>query len=143
MTSTRRISALGDVPGGEPKSRRRLEEDFRNTAERHPEGDIAPKGRNLSPGASMQPGGRHVRVRLQIHAEVKTIPSVDNHIREAVQPSCRSWLSLCMTASEYVGMGPTARPSDVDTSGPDAQSSSSTTTTNYLKDAKYRAARKI
>ncbi len=65
------ISALGDVPGGGRKAGRGLEEDFRNTAERHPEGIHRAKGIHLSPGAFDAPGGRHVRVRLQIHAEVQ------------------------------------------------------------------------
>ena len=66
-----RVGAVGDVPGGRGKAGRGLEEDFRHAAERHPEGIHRAEGIHLSAGAVDAPGGRHLRVRLQVHAQVQ------------------------------------------------------------------------
>ena len=53
------------------KQGRRLEQDLRHDAERHPEGIHRAEGIHLSAGAVDAAGNRYLRVRLEVHAEVQ------------------------------------------------------------------------
>ncbi len=65
------VDPVGDVPRGRREAGRRLEEDLRHHPERHPQGIHRAEGIHLSAGAVDAAGDRHLRVRLEVHAEVQ------------------------------------------------------------------------
>ena len=61
---------LGDVSGGRGKAGRRLAENFRHFAERHPEGIHRTEGVYLPAGTVDAPGGRHAGIWRETYAEI-------------------------------------------------------------------------